>query len=101
MYGTSYSPAPGWDGTSAGATLRPGFGGSWSPRRPNPPGPRPRPPSFLRDSRAAFRSFAARWWAAVIGAALRMIQGHIADRHYDAADKALATAEQPDKAKGG
>jgi uncharacterized membrane protein YkvA (DUF1232 family) len=31
---------------------------------------------------------------AVLAAALRMIQGHIADRHYDAADRALA--EHPD-----
>ena len=31
---------------------------------------------------------------AVIAAALRMIQGHIADRHYDAADQALA--QEPD-----
>jgi uncharacterized membrane protein YkvA (DUF1232 family) len=31
---------------------------------------------------------------AVLAAALRMIQGHIADRHYDAADRALA--EEPD-----
>jgi uncharacterized membrane protein YkvA (DUF1232 family) len=31
---------------------------------------------------------------AVLAAALRMIQGHIGDRHYDAADMALA--DQPD-----
>jgi uncharacterized membrane protein YkvA (DUF1232 family) len=31
---------------------------------------------------------------AVLAAALRMIQGHIADRHYDAADMALA--DNPD-----
>jgi uncharacterized membrane protein YkvA (DUF1232 family) len=31
---------------------------------------------------------------AVIAAALRMIQGHIADRHYDAADRVLA--DNPD-----
>jgi uncharacterized membrane protein YkvA (DUF1232 family) len=31
---------------------------------------------------------------AVLAAALRMIQGHIADRHYDAADRALA--DHPD-----
>jgi uncharacterized membrane protein YkvA (DUF1232 family) len=31
---------------------------------------------------------------AVLAAALRMIQGHIADRHYDAADRALA--DNPD-----
>lgn len=31
---------------------------------------------------------------AVLAAALRMIQGHIADRHYDAAD--LALADNPD-----
>lgn len=31
---------------------------------------------------------------AVLAAALRMIQGHIADRHYDAADAALA--DNPD-----
>jgi uncharacterized membrane protein YkvA (DUF1232 family) len=31
---------------------------------------------------------------AVLAAALRMIQGHIADRHYDAADRMLA--DNPD-----
>jgi uncharacterized membrane protein YkvA (DUF1232 family) len=31
---------------------------------------------------------------AVLAAALRMIQGHIADRHYDAADRVLS--EEPD-----
>ncbi|HEX2146516.1 MAG TPA: YkvA family protein [Pseudorhizobium sp.] len=31
---------------------------------------------------------------AVIAAALRMIQGHIADRHYEAADKALASDDE-------
>ena len=31
---------------------------------------------------------------AVFAGALRMIQGHIADRHYDAADKALAADAQ-------
>lgn len=34
---------------------------------------------------------------AVLAAALRMIQGHIADRHYDAADRMLA--ENPDIGK--
>jgi uncharacterized membrane protein YkvA (DUF1232 family) len=31
---------------------------------------------------------------AVIAAALRMIQAHIADRHYEAADKALASDDE-------
>lgn len=31
---------------------------------------------------------------AVFAAALRMIQGHIADRHYEAADQALAVDEE-------
>jgi uncharacterized membrane protein YkvA (DUF1232 family) len=35
---------------------------------------------------------------AVLAAALRMIQGHITDRHYGAADEALA--DLPDAAKG-
>lgn len=36
---------------------------------------------------------------AVLAAALRMIQGHIADRHYDSADTALADQEElgPDR----
>jgi uncharacterized membrane protein YkvA (DUF1232 family) len=34
---------------------------------------------------------------AVLAAALRLIQGHIADRHYDAADQVLA--DDPDIAK--
>ncbi|MBU1316141.1 MULTISPECIES: YkvA family protein [Pseudorhizobium] len=36
---------------------------------------------------------------AVFAAALRMIQGHIGDRHYQAADKALAADEEPAPAK--
>ncbi|MFN7102770.1 MAG: YkvA family protein [Pseudorhizobium sp.] len=36
---------------------------------------------------------------AVFAAALRMIQGHIGDRHYQAADRALATEEGPAPAK--
>jgi uncharacterized membrane protein YkvA (DUF1232 family) len=36
---------------------------------------------------------------AVFAAALRMIQGHIGDRHYQAADKALAGDEEPAPAK--
>ncbi|WP_117194967.1 YkvA family protein [Rhizobium terrae] len=35
---------------------------------------------------------------AVLAAAFRMIQGHIADRHYEAAD--LALADNPDMAAG-
>ncbi|CDN55980.1 Hypothetical protein RG1141_CH36520 [Neorhizobium galegae bv. officinalis bv. officinalis str. HAMBI 1141] len=35
---------------------------------------------------------------AVLAAAFRMIQGHIADRHYEAAD--LALADNPDIAEG-
>lgn len=36
---------------------------------------------------------------AVLAAAFRMIQGHIADRHYEAADRMLA--DSPDMAKSG
>lgn len=36
---------------------------------------------------------------AVFATALRMIQGHIGDRHYQAADKALAGDEEPAPAK--
>ena len=37
---------------------------------------------------------------AVLAAALRMIQGHIADRHYDAADRALADRPDIEKEAG-
>jgi uncharacterized membrane protein YkvA (DUF1232 family) len=37
---------------------------------------------------------------AVLAAALRMIQGHIADHHYDAADRALADRPDIEKEAG-